>query len=164
VNVVRLLLEKDAEEAENVLMQGIREGNPEFVKMALDRGGVKPETLTAALVISSAEEKSAGVVEMLKKAGAVPPMEIDAATLQSYAGKYKGDPGPEITIAAKEGILFATGLGRGELRLMPLDKTTFRPLAFGGVTLTFNAEGGKVVGATLKGQNTTQLKRVEVSQ
>ena len=31
--------------------------------------------------------------------------------------------------------------------LMPLDKTTFRPLAFGGITLTFNVEGGKVVGA-----------------
>ena len=76
-------------------------------------------------------------------------MEIDAATIQSYAGKYKGDPGPEITIAAKDGNLFATGLGRGELRLMPLDKTTFRPVAFGGVTLTFNSEGGKVIGVTL---------------
>lgn len=161
VNVVRLLLEKDPSEAETVLMQGIRESNPEFVKLALDRGGIKAEALTAALVITSADEKSASVAEMLKKAGAVPPMEIDAATLQSYAGKYKGDPGPEITIAAKEGNLFVTGLGRGELRMMPLDKTTFRPLAFAGVTLTFNAEGGKVVGATLKGQNTTQLKRME---
>lgn len=164
VNVVRLLLEKGPDEAENVLMQGIRESNQEFVKLALERGGVKPEALTVALVVSSADEKSAGIVEMLKKAGAVPPLEVDAATIQSYAGKYKGDPSPEITIAAKEGILFATGLGRGELRLMPLDKTKFRPLAFGGVTLTFNSEGGKVVGMTLKGQNTTQLKRVEVSQ
>lgn len=161
VNVVRLLLEKDGAEADSVLMQGIRESNPEFVKLALDSRGAKPETMTAALVLTSADPKGAEVAEMLKKAGAVPPMEIDAATLQSYAGKYKGDPGPEITIAAKEGNLFATGLGRGELRMMPLDKTTFRPLAFGGVTLTFNAEGGKVVGATLKAQNTTQLKRVE---
>jgi len=98
---------------------------------------------------------------MLKKAGAKPPFEVDAATVQLYAGKYKGEPGPEITIAAKEGILFATGLGRGELRLMPLEKTIFRPLAFGGVTLTFNVEGGKVTGMTLKGQNTTQLKRLD---
>lgn len=160
-NVVRLLLEKDPGEAEGVLMQGIRESNQEFVKLALDSGGLKPEALTAAFVLTSADEKAAAVAEMLKKAGAKPPMEIDAATLQTYAGKYKGDPGPEITIAAKDGNLFATGLGRGELRLMPLDKTIFRPVAFSGVTLTFNSEGGKVVGATLKGQNTVQMKRVE---
>ena len=95
----------------------------------------------------------------------MPPPEVDAATINSYAGKYKGEPGPEITIRAEEGILFATGLGRGELRLMPLDKTTFRPLGFGGMTLTFNVEGGKVVGMAFKqGQNTTQLKRLEVTQ
>ncbi len=145
---------------EDVLMSGARENNEELVKMALERGGIKPETLTAALVISSAE-KSTGIVDMLKKAGAVPPPEVDAATISSYAGKYKGEPGPEITIRPEEGILFASGVGRGELRLMPLDKTTFRPLGFGGLTLTFNAEDGKVVGMTMKqGTNTTQLKRL----
>jgi ankyrin repeat protein len=165
INVVRLLLAKDAEAADDVLMSGVRGSNEELVKMALERGGVKPESLTVALVVASAEPKSAGIADMLKKAGAVAPPEVDAATIQSYAGKYKGDPGPEFTIAAKEGILFVTGLGRGELRLMPLDKTTFRPLAFGGVTLTFNVEGGKVTGLTFKNpQNTTQLKRLEVSQ
>lgn len=161
LQVVRMLLEKNGDEVEDVLMNGVRENNDELVKIALERGGIKPEGLTAALALTSADPKRTAAVEMLKKAGAAPPMEVDAATLQSYAGKYKGEPGPEITIAAKEGNLFATGLGRGELRLMPLDKTTFRPLAFGGVTLTFNAEGGKVVGATLKAQSTTQLKRVE---
>ena len=60
-----------------------------------------------------------------------------------------------------DSLLFAAGLGRGELRLMPLEKTIFRPVAFSGATLTFNSEGGKVVGATLKGQTTMQLKRVE---
>lgn len=160
VNVVRLLLAKDAEAANDVLTAGVQSGNEELVKMALERGGIKPENLTVALIVSSAEPKSAGIAETLKKAGAKPPLEVDAATLQSYAGKYKGDPGPEVTIAAKEGILFVTGLGRGELRLMPLDNTTFRPLAF-SVMLTFNVEGGKVTGMTLKGQSTTQLKRVE---
>ena len=160
-NVVRLLLEKDPGGADDVLMQGIRESNPEFVKLALDSRGVKPETMTVALVLTSSDAKTADVAEMLKKAGAVPPMEIDAATLQSYAGKYKGEPTPEVTITVKEGSLFATGLGRGELRLMPVEKTIFRPVAFSGFTLTFNSDGGKVVGATLKGQTTMQLKRVE---
>lgn len=163
-NVVRLLLAKDADAVDDVLMAGVRESNEDLVKMALERGGVKPENLTVGLIMSSAEPKGVGIAEMLKKAGAKPPLEVDAATIQSYAGKYKGDPGPEVTIAAKEGVLFATGLGRGELRLMPLDNTTFRPLAFSGVTLMFNVEGGKVTGMTLKGQNTTQLKRLEASQ
>lgn len=161
LEIVRMLLEKNGDEAEDVLMNGVRGNNDELVKIALERGVIKPDGLAAALVVTSSDPKRTAAVEMLKKAGATPPMEIDAATLQSYAGKYKGDPTPEIIVAAKEGNLFATGLGRGELRLMPLDKTTFRPLAFGGVTLTFNAEDGKVVGATLKGQNTTQLKRIE---
>lgn len=162
VNVVRLLMQKNADEAEDVLMTGIRENNDEFVKIALERGAIKPEALTAALALASTDPKKTTTVEMLKKAGAVPPREVDAATLQSYAGKYKGDPGPEVTIAVKEGKLFAMGFGRQELALMAVDNTTFRPLAFGGVTFTFNVEGGKVVGMAFKqGANATQMKRVE---
>src|SRR6185369_12423373 len=97
----------------------------------------------------------------LKKAGAKPPFEIDAATLQSYAGKYKGETGPELTFITRNGKLFVTGFGR-ELGLMPVDKTTFRPLAFSGTTFTFNVEGGKVAGMTFKqGQTTNQMKRIE---
>jgi ankyrin repeat protein len=105
--VVRLIFEKDASEIDDVLMTGVRGSNEALVKIALDRGGVKPQTLTAALVASMANPKNAGIVEMLKKAGAVPPPEIDAATLQSYVGKYKGDPGPELSIEVKDGKLFA---------------------------------------------------------
>ena len=86
---------------------------------------------------------------------------IDAATLQSYAGKYKGDTGPEITIAVKEGKLVVNGFGPPAVALMPVDKTTFRPLAFGGITLTFNVEEGKVLGLTFKqGPTTNQMKRL----
>ena len=162
VNVVRLLLQKSGDEAEDVLMRGVRENNDEFVKMALERGGIKPEGLTAALALTSADPKRTAAVEMLKKAGATPPLEVDAATLQSYAGKYKGDPGPEFMLVVKEGKLLATGLGRQDIALMALDKTTFRPLAFGGITLAFNVEGDKVVGLAFKqGADTTQMKRVE---
>jgi len=112
------------------------------------------------------DEKKAAVTEMLKKAGAQPPLHLDAAVLQSYAGKYKGDPGPEATITVKDGKLFVSGFTRDPQPLMPLDKTTFRPLAFGGITLTFNVEGDKVTGLAFKqGQNTTQMKRIgDVSQ
>lgn len=161
-DVVRMLLQKGSDGAEDVLTQGTQESNPELVKMALDSGALKPEHLTVALAVSEGNEKNAAIVEMLKKAGAQPPLAIDAATLQSYAGKYKGEQGAELTISTKDGKLFASGFGRQNLELMALGKTTFRPLAFGGVTFTFNIEGDKVTALTFKqGPNTSQMKRVE---
>lgn len=165
VNVVRLLLQKDTEGIDNVLMTGVRENNEELVKIALERGGAKPETLTVGLVLSSGNEKGAAIADLLKKAGATPPIEVDAATLQSYVGKYKGETGPEVTFTLKDGKLLVAGFTREPQPLMPLDKTTFRPVAFGGITLTFVVDGGKVTGMTFKqGQTTNQMKRLEVSQ
>ncbi|HEY2961411.1 MAG TPA: ankyrin repeat domain-containing protein [Pyrinomonadaceae bacterium] len=161
VEVIKLLLQKDGGDVDEVLITGVRESNAELVKIALDNGGATAQTLTAALALSSLEEKNAAITDMLKKAGAKPPMEVDAATLQTYAGKYRGEPGPEISVNVKDGTLFAV-LGRDSYQLMALDKTTFRPIAFAGVTLVFNSEADKVTSATLRqGPNSSQLKRVE---
>lgn len=161
VGVVKLLLEKGGGDVDDVLTQGARENNPELVKVALDKGGATPASLTAALALASADEKSAAIADMLKKAGAQPPLKVEAAVLQTYAGKYRGEPGPEILITVKEGTLMAT-LGRDSYPLMALDTTTFRPIAFSGITLGFNREAEKVTSITFKqGQNTSQLKRVE---
>lgn len=161
VSIIRLLLEKDADTVEDVLLTGTRESNAELVKVALDRGGVKPETLTVALAISSADEKNANITEMLKKAGAQPPPQVDAATLQSYAGKYKGDTGPEATITFKDGKLFVGGFTRDPQPLLATSNTTFRPINFEGILLTFNAESGKVVSMTFnQGQTTNVMKRI----
>jgi hypothetical protein len=159
--VVKLLLAKDGGDVDAVLMQGTRENNAELVQVALDKGGATAPTLTAALALASADEKGAAIADMLKKAGAQPPLQVDAAILQTYVGKYKGEPGPEIAITFKDGKLFAN-LGRDSFPLMALDTTTFRPIAFGGITLVFNREADKVTSLTQKqGANTTQLKRVE---
>jgi hypothetical protein len=161
LEVVKLLLEKGGGDVDDVLSTGVRESNADLVKIALDKGGATAPALTAALALSSTEEKNAAITEMLKKAGAQPPMEIDAATLQTYAGTYRGDPGPEVGVTVKDGKLFAT-LGRDAYQMMALDKTTFRPVAFSGVTVTFNIEADKVTSATLKdGRGVIQLKRVE---
>ena len=161
VQVVRLLLEKNTDEIEDVLLSGVRETNTDLVKAALDRGGLQASSLTAALAVSSADEKNAAITEMLKKAGAKDPVQVDAATLQSYAGKYKGDPGPEATITVKDGKLFVGGFTRDLQPLFAMDNTTFRPVNFGGITLTFNVEAGKVTGMAFKqGDNTTQMKRI----
>jgi len=162
IEIVRLLFEKDPSGADEVLMTGVRGGHESLVKAALDSGKVKPQSLTAALVASAGNEKNAAIVDLLKKAGALPPPEIDSATLQSYTGKYKGDPGPEFNISLKDGKLSLAAQGRPEpIALMPVDKTNFRPVEFEGISITFNVEGENVTGLAFKqGPNTTQLKRV----
>ena len=166
VQVVRLLLEKGAEEIEDVLLTGVREGSADLVKAALERGGLEPESLTVALAISSGDEKNAAITDMLKKAGAPPPPQIEAATLQSYAGKYKGDTGPEATITVKDAKLFVGGFTRDLQPLVAVGNAKFRPLNFGGMSLTFNVEGGKVTSMSFKqGQSTNVMKRTgDVSQ
>jgi len=161
LDVVRLLLQKGSEGADDVLMTGVRDNKEEVVKMALDSGKIKAEDLTAALALSM-NANTTPISDLLKKAGAQPPLEVDAATLQSYAGKYKGEAGPEATFTVKDGKLFVAGFTREPQPLMALDKTTFRPIAFAGFTLTFNVEGGKVTSMTFKGGPTTNvMKRVE---
>jgi hypothetical protein len=163
VGVVRAILAKSSDGAGDVLSSGVNAGNAEMVSAALETGKVPAETLTAALVAAGSDEKKAALVEMLKKAGAQPPPEVDAGLLQSYAGKYKGDPGPEFDLAVKDGKLVRTG--NNPFTLMALDQKTFRPAQFEGVTVTFNVEGGKVTGLSLKqGANTTVLKRVDGNQ
>jgi ankyrin repeat protein len=162
-NVVTLLLQKGAEGAEDVLMSGVQQNKEDVVKIALEAGKIKPEDLTAALAFSMNANTTA-ISDMLKKAGATPPFDVDAATLQTYAGKYKGEAGPEATISVKDGKLFAAGFTREPQPLMALDKTTFRPIAFGGITLVFNVEGGKVVSMTFKGDGpwpTNVMKRLD---
>src|ERR1044072_5016162 len=149
LDVVRLLLEKGAEGADDVLMSGVQDGKEEVIKMALDSGKLKLEDMPPALAFSMNANTTA-ITELLKKAGAKPPLEVDAATLQSYAGKYKGETGPEATISVKEGKLFVAGFGRDVIPLMALDKTTFRPVAFAGISFAFNVEGEKVVSMTFK--------------
>lgn len=147
--VILAILAKSTEEADDVLLTGVGSGNAELVSAALATGKVPAETLTAALVTAGSDEKKAPVVELLKKGGAQPPPEVDAATLQSYVGKYRGEPGPEINITLKDGKLAAAG-GGGSTTLMPLDQQTFRPAEFAGMRITFKVEGGKVTGLDFK--------------
>jgi ankyrin repeat protein len=162
VETVRALLEKDSGSVGDVLMTGVREGKDAYVEMALAKGGVKPETLTSALAVASNDKNRTAVAEMLRKAGAQPPPEIDAATLQSYTGRYKSEQGSEIAITIKDGKLVATPAGQGPLAMMPIDKTSFRPIAFDGLIFSFTMTGDKTSGFTLKqGSTNFVYKKVE---
>jgi len=162
VEVVKALLEKDGSRAGEVLTTGVRENNLDLVRVALEKSEIKPEALTAALANTIGESEKTQIAEMLKKAGAKPPLEIDQAVLQTYVGRYKPEQGNEIVISLKDGRLFGTPTGQRSLALMALDQLTFRPVAFDGLTVAFETEGDKVNGFVLKqGQNTTSYKRVE---
>jgi len=161
--VVRALLEKEATGVTEVLLTGAREGKVPLVEIALARGGANAETLTSALAATMNDKEKTAIAEMLKKAGATPPLVLDAATLQAYVGKYKPDDRPsEITVSVQDGKLFATPMGQGPFELMPVDKISFKPVAFDGLTIGFTVENDKATSFTLKqGPNTTLYKRIE---
>jgi ankyrin repeat protein len=160
--IVRLILEKDKGSIDSVLMSGVREGQKELVQMALAAGSPKPETLTSALAAAMDDKDKTEITEMLKKAGAVPPPQIDAAILESYAGKYKDERGTEVSMTSKDGKLSATVIGQRPFVLSAVDQVTFKPQDFDGIVITMNVEGGKTLGFTMKqGPNNTIFKRVE---
>ncbi len=161
VEVVRALLEKGGGEVDAVLLTGAREGNAALLQVALDKGGAKPETLTAALAAANKAGKTE-IIETLKKAGAQPPPEVDAAILQTYAGKYKNEQGTEVVVAFKDGKLSAAPAGQPPIALTPLDKTTFKPTDFDGVVISIVVEADKITGINVKqGATTTLFKKVE---
>ena len=147
------------------LMEATREGKADLVKATLDRGALKPESLTNALVqATESEDPNAEIVDLLKQAGAQPPAPVAEQILQAHAGKYKSDTGMEVVISLKEGKLFASPGGEGQIRLIAIDQTTFRPLIFNDVTVRFNLEGSKTIGFVLQqGGSATQLHRVAES-
>ena len=159
--VVKLLLDKQPSSVNEVLRNGLNEGKPELVKLALAKGGLSKDALTAALAAASADKDKAEIAELLKQAGAVPPPTVNAATLQSYVGKYKSESGTELNINLVDGVLTGVVTGQRPIALFALDDTTFRPMAFEGMVVHFRVDAGKVTGMELKqGPNTTQFARV----
>lgn len=161
--IVKFLLDKGARGVDRVLADGAEEGNAEMVKIALDKGGATTETLGLALSKATKAGKPE-IVEMLKKAGAVmpppPDFKVDAETLQSYAGTYKGPV--DIIFTVKEGKLTGGVPGQMQFTLGAFNKTTFTPLEFDGTTVTFNVEGGKVISLNWKQSgNVTIFKKAE---
>jgi hypothetical protein len=133
-----------------MLMGGVYEGDPERVRRALDSRKIKPDTMNVAFAFASATEKTHDeIIAVLAAAGAQPPPAIELATLESYAGSYKGEHGIAAEITVRDGRLFVTPAGQETMSLWPLDQVTFRPVAMDRVTLKFQVENGKAVAVTL---------------
>ncbi|HXG67548.1 MAG TPA: ankyrin repeat domain-containing protein [Blastocatellia bacterium] len=160
VEIVRMLIDKGAKGKEGALMTGVRENNAALVKTVLETGGIGELTLTSALATAT-KNNNAEIIELLKKAGAQPPPQVDADTLKSYAGLYKNEQGTEFEFTVKDGRLVGGPKGQNPFSMTALDKTTFKIGEF-DVTVTFSVEAGKVTGFTVnQGGTTSSYKRVE---
>ena len=157
--IVRMLLEKGASNSEGVLRFGVQENNLALVMASLEKGGLRPDSLTAALALASKNSR-AEVVELLKKHGATPPFAVETALLDQYAGAYKADNNPDLRFQRQNNTLEAASGGQTFV-LLALSADTFRAEQFEGVTIQFQSEDGRVVGAKLRqGKNETSYKKV----
>ena len=161
VEIVKLLLDKGAAGIERVLMSGVQDGNLEIVKIALAKGGLKPETLNSALRRASAGTNKE-IIELLKKSGAVAvEVSVEPEILKSYTGLYKNDQVGELTVDIKAGKLVGKVGGQDWFSTSALNKTTFAIIEV-EATITFISEGDKVTGLTLKQSGLTfAFKRIE---
>ncbi len=146
-----------------LLMDGVRRGDAQAVRVALDDGTLTPDVLAAALDAASVgSHRSAEIVEMLKMAGAVPPPRVDAETLQAYVGEYSGEDGIKVGVTFMDGTLFLALAGQPPQRLLAVNATSFRSIGFAGGTVTFSIEAAKTTGLLFtQGPDTTPLRRME---
>ena len=143
------------------LMTGVRENNIELVRTTLQNADFKPESLTAALAAASSGNNNSEIAQLLNKAGAIPPHNVDDETLRSYVGTYGSERGFEINVTLKDGNLFAAQGGQQPMSLFAVDNISFKPIEwdeFG--TLKIKVEEGKTVGWGVKHMSAeTELKR-----
>ena len=140
------------------LLSSVRENNIELLRTTLETADFKPETLTTALAAASSDE----IADLLYKAGAIPPHNVDDETLRSYAGTYRSEQGFEINVTLKGGKLFAALDREQPMSLFAIDSVSFRPIELDDYgTLIFKVEGGKKVACVVKHMSgETELRRV----
>jgi ankyrin repeat protein len=158
--IIRMLLEKGAGNSEGVLMFGVQQNSLELVTASLQKGGLRDDSLTAAIARASKDNRSE-LVELLKKHGAAPPFAVETALLDQYAGSYKAENNQDLRFQRQSSTLEAIFSGQ-TFALIALSADTFRAEQFEGITLQFESEAGRVVGAKLRqGKNETRYKKLE---
>jgi hypothetical protein len=162
--IVKLLLDKGAEAKAGALMTGVELGHTEIVKAVLEKGGVGADTLSSALETATKSGRTE-IAQLLKKAGAIAPPKADFQVapeiLKTYAGVYKKQEEGQLTITLKEGKLVGEMEGYTS-PLAAIDQVTFKAVEFGGITLTFIVEGGKVTGVRFKdGEEISIFRRAQ---
>lgn len=160
--VVKLLVEKKPATKEPTTAMAVAMGQIKTVETLLALGDFKPESLSTWLTTAE-KNKSTEIVEALKKAGAKPKpkseFNVAPEQLPRYEGTFKNEQ-VELTVKVKDGKLIGSANGF-DLALTPVSEHSFEPEGQ-PMTITFQLEGDKVTGLSLKGPGgTTVLKKVE---
>jgi uncharacterized glyoxalase superfamily protein PhnB len=141
-----------------ILMTGIREADVEIVQSALKSGGLSPHSLTTAVwVASSGSKENAEILNLLMKAGAVPPPNID---VNIFGGHYKSGR-LDVEMVIEDDRLLAVPSGGRPISLMPVGQNVFKPIHSQDVTVTFKVEDRSVGFTLTQGTQTTYLERVD---
>lgn len=159
--IVKILLDKGAAGIERALATGVQTGNVEIVKAVIGKGGLKPETLNSALIRANAGGNKE-IIDLLKKAGgSAVEVSVDPEVLKGYAGVYKNEQVGELVVEVKDGKLRGKVSGQDWFTTSAQNTNTFSIVEV-EATITFNIEGEKVPGLTLKQSGMTfAFKRVE---
>jgi hypothetical protein len=153
--VARLLISKATSSPDENLAAVVDAERPDLVQAVLESG--KPSQAALDKTYETAlDRKLTEVAGLLKKAGArdpAPPVNVDAAVLESYAGAYRTDQIPlEIKVFVREGKLYIQATGQPELAPKPLSATRFA-FAPAQLEVEFDSAGGftlKQGGQTIK--------------
>jgi ankyrin repeat protein len=161
--LVKLLAIKGATGVDQVFTMAVGRKHAAIVKALVETGKVSASTMSNGMAAASATGATE-VADMLKAAGAKPLEEakVDAAVLQRYAGSYRGGPqNNEMKIDISDGRLRAAAFGQ-VIPLRAIDTTTFAPLPYPAIRITFKVEGENVNGLEFKQGNMTETyTRVE---
>jgi outer membrane protein assembly factor BamB len=129
--IIRMLLEKGAGSDGDALSDLISGGHIEAAKIILSRGQVDPSYLNLGLRAAK-RAGSAELAEMLIKAGAKEPGEMDAPRsaerLKRVTGLYRSASGQEVTLgpSPQGDTVLLGGRGQNRIGLLPLDFRMFR--------------------------------------
>jgi outer membrane protein assembly factor BamB len=159
--IVKLLLDAGAKGADKVLVSAVKAKRLDLVRAVVEKGHVKPESLTTAMETVSSDQPE--LAQILKKAGAKPPAEsvrVDPEILKSYVGTYETQ-GNEFTIALKNEKLSLQFSKQDLYALRALDPARFKA-AGEDITIMFQREGSKITGFSMKtAAATTTFRRIE---
>jgi outer membrane protein assembly factor BamB len=151
VEMVKVLLDAGARGADAAFLGAVQQGKVALAQAVLDRGRVRPETLSAGLLVAPA--KPPAVVELLKKAGAKPLAAEGAVAegdnLDTYVGDYESPNGRRYHLTIKEGRLLAAAGPSGQFVLRATARGAFQAIGY-DTQLTFERQGDRVTGLVVR--------------
>ena len=157
--IVEFLIDKGADPSD-ILKDAVQNGKHKEFQMVMDKGLLNKPLLDEALTMALLAKREE-MVKRLEATGAKKlDYPVDAATLESYAGRY-AEGEANVTLVAKDGKLtFSQGQG-GAVSLISVAKDRFKFLP-AGVDIRFNRDAsGEIASVSYSGRGgATTLKKV----